>query len=108
MYLIQKAVAVKPYDLLRETREILCTYIYESNAWVGLLISLCTLLTKFCYPSSENAVSTATFVVEKILRVRCYLQNREYGRGDPLRWPRDTLYPQKLALRLQAAVARSV
>jgi hypothetical protein len=20
------------------------------------------------------------------------------GRGDPLRWPRDTLYPQKLAL----------
>jgi hypothetical protein len=26
------------------------------------------------------------------------LENREYGRGDPLRWPRDTLYPQKLAL----------
>jgi hypothetical protein len=30
-------------------------------------------------------------------------------RGNPLRWPRDTLYPQKLAqLRQQAAVARSV
>jgi hypothetical protein len=29
-------------------------------------------------------------------------------RGNPLRWPRDTLYPQKLALlRQQAAVARS-
>jgi hypothetical protein len=26
------------------------------------------------------------------------LENREYVRGDPLRWPRDTLYPQKLAL----------
>jgi hypothetical protein len=26
------------------------------------------------------------------------LENREYGRGDPLRWPRGTLYPQKLAL----------
>jgi hypothetical protein len=26
------------------------------------------------------------------------LENREYGRGDPLRWPRDTLYPQNLAL----------
>jgi hypothetical protein len=26
------------------------------------------------------------------------LENQEYGRGDPLRWPRDTLYPQKLAL----------
>jgi hypothetical protein len=22
------------------------------------------------------------------------LENREYGRRDPLRWPRDTLYPQ--------------
>jgi hypothetical protein len=30
-------------------------------------------------------------------------------RGDPLRWPRNILYPQKLALlRQQAAVARSV
>jgi hypothetical protein len=26
------------------------------------------------------------------------LENREYGRGDPLRWPCDTLFPQKLAL----------
>jgi hypothetical protein len=26
------------------------------------------------------------------------LENRINGRGDPLRWPRDTLYPQKLAL----------
>jgi hypothetical protein len=26
------------------------------------------------------------------------LENREYGCGDPLRWPRATLYPQKLAL----------
>jgi hypothetical protein len=35
-------------------------------------------------------------------------ENREYDRGDPLRWPRNTLYPQKLALlRQEAAVARS-
>jgi hypothetical protein len=26
------------------------------------------------------------------------LETREYGRGNPLRWPRDTLYPQKLTL----------
>jgi hypothetical protein len=26
------------------------------------------------------------------------LENREYCRGDPWRWPRDTLYQQKLAL----------
>jgi hypothetical protein len=35
-------------------------------------------------------------------------ENREYYRGDPLRWPRNTLYPQKLVLlRQEAAVARS-
>jgi hypothetical protein len=28
------------------------------------------------------------------------LENREYGPGDPLRWPRNTLYPQKSALNL--------
>jgi hypothetical protein len=35
-------------------------------------------------------------------------ENREYDRGEPLRWPRNTLYPQKLVLlRQEAAVARS-
>jgi hypothetical protein len=28
----------------------------------------------------------------------CGLENLEYGRGNPLRRQRDTLYPQKLAL----------
>jgi hypothetical protein len=36
------------------------------------------------------------------------LENREYGRGDPLRWPRDTLYPQKLALTSRTSGGRSV
>jgi hypothetical protein len=30
------------------------------------------------------------------------------GRGDPLRWPRDTLYPQKLALASLTSGGRSV
>jgi hypothetical protein len=35
-------------------------------------------------------------------------ENREYDGGDLLRWPRNTLYPQKLVLLRQvAAVARS-
>jgi hypothetical protein len=25
-------------------------------------------------------------------------ENRDYDRGDPSRWPRDTVYPQKLTL----------
>jgi hypothetical protein len=37
------------------------------------------------------------------------IENREYGRRDPSRWPRGTLYPQSSqSLRRQAAVARSV
>jgi hypothetical protein len=36
------------------------------------------------------------------------LEHREYGRGDALRWPRDTLYPQKLALASPTSGDRSV
>jgi hypothetical protein len=36
------------------------------------------------------------------------LENREYGRGDPLRWPRDTLYPQKLTPTSPTCGGRSV
>jgi hypothetical protein len=36
------------------------------------------------------------------------LENREYGLGDPLRWPRNTLYPQKLALTSPTSGGRSV
>jgi hypothetical protein len=36
------------------------------------------------------------------------LENREYGREDPLRWPRDTLYQQKLALTSSTCGGRSV
>jgi hypothetical protein len=36
------------------------------------------------------------------------LENREYGRGDPSRWPRDTLYPQNLALTSPKSGVRSV
>jgi hypothetical protein len=39
---------------------------------------------------------------------RSGLETREYGRGDPLRWPRDTLYPQKLALTSPTCGGRSV
>jgi hypothetical protein len=36
------------------------------------------------------------------------LENREYGHGDPLRWPRDTFYLQMLALTLPTSGGRSV
>jgi hypothetical protein len=36
------------------------------------------------------------------------LENREYGREHSLRWPRDTLSPQKLALTSLTSSGRSV
>jgi hypothetical protein len=36
------------------------------------------------------------------------LENREQGHGDPLRWPRNTLYPQKLALTSPTSGGRPV
>jgi hypothetical protein len=36
------------------------------------------------------------------------LENREYGRKDRSRWPRGTIYLQKLALVLQTSGCRSV
>jgi hypothetical protein len=36
------------------------------------------------------------------------LENRDYGRGDPLRRPRDTLYQLKLALTSPTGCGRSV
>jgi hypothetical protein len=36
------------------------------------------------------------------------LESRDYGRRDPLRLPRGTLYPQKLALTLPTSGGRSV
>jgi hypothetical protein len=36
------------------------------------------------------------------------LENRECGRRDPSRWPRGTLYPQKLAISSPTSGGRSV
>jgi hypothetical protein len=36
------------------------------------------------------------------------LESREYGHTDPFRWPRSTLYPQKLALTSPTSGGRSV
>jgi hypothetical protein len=49
----------------------------------------------------ERGPLSLVSTIEELLRRNSSgssLDNREYGRGDPLRRPRDTLYPQKLAL----------
>jgi hypothetical protein len=55
-----------------------------------------------------SLVSTTDEILDRKISGYC-LENLEYGRRDPSRWPRGILYPQKLAsLRRQATVARSV
>jgi hypothetical protein len=51
-----------------------------------------------------NGVHSASWVQ---LRSYC-LENREYGRREPSRWPRGTLYPQKLAITSPRSGGRSV
>jgi hypothetical protein len=38
----------------------------------------------------------------------CGLEIREYGRKDPSRWPRGTVYPQRLALTSPTSGGRTV
>jgi hypothetical protein len=50
-------------------------------------------------------VSTAEELLE---RQSSGLEGREYGRKNPSRWPRSTLYPQKLAQNSPTSGSRSV
>jgi hypothetical protein len=59
----------------------------------------------------ERGPLSLVSTIEELLRRNSSgsgLENREYGRGDPLRWPRDILYPQKLALTWPTCGDRSV
>jgi hypothetical protein len=54
-----------------------------------------------------SLVSTIEELLERNIR-DTGLQSREYGRRDPSRWPRGTLYPEKLALTSPTSGSRSV
>jgi hypothetical protein len=52
-------------------------------------------------------VSTTEELLDRKISGSC-LEKREYGRRDPSRWPRSTLYPQKLAITSLTSGGRSV
>jgi hypothetical protein len=54
-----------------------------------------------------SLVSTTEELLDKKSSGSC-LENREFGRRDPSRWPRGTLYPQKLATTSARSGGRSV
>jgi hypothetical protein len=54
-----------------------------------------------------SLVSTIEELVER-KSIGSGLESRDYGRRDQSRWPRDTLYPQKLALTSPTSGVHSV
>jgi hypothetical protein len=54
-----------------------------------------------------SLVSTTEELLDKKSSGSC-IENREYGRRDPSRWPRGTLYPQKLGTTSPRSGGRSV
>jgi hypothetical protein len=57
--------------------------------------------------SPLSFVSTTEELLERKISGSC-LENREYCRRDPLCWPRNTIYQQKLALTSPTSDSRSV
>jgi hypothetical protein len=59
----------------------------------------------------ERGPLSLVSTIEELFVRKCSgsgLESREYGRRNPSRWPRDTLYPQKLALTSSTSGGRSV
>jgi hypothetical protein len=59
----------------------------------------------------ERGLLSLVSTIEELLGIKSSgsgLETREYGRRNPSRWPRDTLYQQKLALTLPTSGGRSV
>jgi hypothetical protein len=73
------------------------------------LPALCSLIWKHVVATNaqqQNIISEYNSHV--LLSKRTGLENREYGRNDPSRWPRGTLYAQNLELTSPTIGGRSV
>jgi hypothetical protein len=59
----------------------------------------------------ERGPLSLVSAIEELLEINSSdsgLENRDYGRRDPSRWPRGTLYPQKLLLTSPTSGGQSV
>jgi hypothetical protein len=85
-------------ETVRTNKLYTCNFTMFRKLGLSRIIIRCRLIKEWIW----NGVYSASWVqlwsyLEEIVAVPG-LENREYGRGDPLCWPRDTLYPQRLAL----------
>jgi hypothetical protein len=72
--------------------------------------SICRIWYSVWSPSDLLLLLSPIFILFFKLKGEMFpgLENRDYGRGGPLRWPRDTLYQLKLALTSPTGCGRSV
>jgi hypothetical protein len=65
---------------------------------------------RFSFDATEKYIPTyfMLFYSHSDIIIRSVTVNWEYSHGDPLRWPRNTLYLQKLALTSSTSGGRSV
>jgi hypothetical protein len=106
--------ADKHFDILLSFTDCLCGLVV--SFWLQILKSWVRFPAASRFSEKQrvwNGVNSASWgqlrsYLEEI--VAAPVKKTEINdRGDPLRWPRNTLYPRKLALlHQQAAVARSV
>jgi hypothetical protein len=78
----------------------------SQHVWQPLFLKECQNIFWLIYINIYEVSTTEELLGRK--SSGSSLENREYGRGDPPRWPRDTLYPQKLALTSAISGGRSV
>jgi hypothetical protein len=68
-----------------------------------------TVFTTALHPSLTWAITCGIILsIQNTSDTKAGLENREYGRRDPSRWPCGTLYPQNLALNSPTSGCRSV
>jgi hypothetical protein len=99
----------------RDKRKYSCRNLCKSICYYSMIFQNCTIST-YAVKTPQYQVSLKFSQPFPICYVPVYtvctdrpgLENRDYGRGDPLRWPRDTLYQLKLALTSPAGCCSSV
>jgi hypothetical protein len=85
--------------------------IFMDVQWASASISFPNVIIQWAHMSRHNISMLYLsillhYYIEELLGSG--LENREYGLGDPLHWPRNTLYPKKLALTSPISGGRSV
>jgi hypothetical protein len=105
---------------LRSYMQVVCIYIY---IYIYIYDSFCVLVVRspgfdsrryqifWQVMGPERGPLSLVSTIEELLGRKSRgsgIENQEYGRRDPLCWPRHTSYPQKLALTSLTSGGRSV